>query len=109
MCCLLFWALSAAELGSLLEGKQQADATVPSSTPAQQQHEFPSAASDAAAEAAAGGEVFNWTQAWYPLAAVSALKKDAPTAQQLLGMRLVVWWDNTSQSWRCFKDLCPHR
>lgn len=54
-------------------------------------------------------ELFSWTQAWYPLAAISALKQDAPNAQQLLGMRLVVWWDKASSSWRCFEDLCPHR
>lgn len=58
---------------------------------------------------AAEGETFNWTAAWYPLAAVSALKQDAPNAQQLLGQRLVVWWDQGSSSWRCFEDLCPHR
>lgn len=62
-----------------------------------------------APEAALGGELFNWTHAWYPIAAVTALQKDAPNAQQLLGQRLVVWWDKASSNWRCFEDLCPHR
>lgn len=75
----------------------------------QDQSQNKSQHSNTAPQSAQSEDVYNWKQAWYPLAAVSALKEDAPTAHQLLGMRVVVWWDKVSQSWRCFEDLCPHR
>eukprot|EP00878_Enallax_costatus_P007156 GHUV01007500.1.p1 GENE.GHUV01007500.1~~GHUV01007500.1.p1 ORF type:complete len:476 (+),score=90.11 GHUV01007500.1:173-1600(+) len=53
-------------------------------------------------------EKFNWYKTWYPVAALTALKTDAPNAVYLLGMRLVVWQDKHG-AWRCFEDLCPHR
>lgn len=53
-------------------------------------------------------EKFNWYRAWYPIAALEALKTDAPNAVHLLGMRLVLWQDKQG-TWRCFEDLCPHR
>lgn len=58
---------------------------------------------------AAAAEQFDWFNAWYPVSALTALKQDAPNALQLLGMRLVVWWDKASASWRAMEDLCPHR
>jgi phenylpropionate dioxygenase-like ring-hydroxylating dioxygenase large terminal subunit len=62
-----------------------------------------------AAAAAREDELFDWRAAWYPLAAISALSKDAPSAHRLLGQCLVVWWDALGGAWRCFEDACPHR
>jgi phenylpropionate dioxygenase-like ring-hydroxylating dioxygenase large terminal subunit len=99
---LLFVRCCAVELGTIVDKPDNSS----SSSSAQPRKHYQNTA---AAAAAAEGEVFNWAQAWYPLAAVSALNEDAPNAQQMLGLRLVVWWDKVSSSWRCFEDLCPHR
>lgn len=98
----------AVELETSLEGPGRSAGAAHEGTPAQQSRNK-SQHSSTAPLAATAEDVFNWSQAWYPLAAVSALKTDAPTAHQLLGMRVVVWWDKVSESWRCFEDLCPHR
>ncbi|KAL4425624.1 hypothetical protein ABPG75_009640 [Micractinium tetrahymenae] len=52
---------------------------------------------------------FSWQQQWYPLAPVSYLPQDRPTATTVLGRRLVVWWHAPSRSWRAFEDRCAHR
>jgi phenylpropionate dioxygenase-like ring-hydroxylating dioxygenase large terminal subunit len=40
---------------------------------------------------------FNWLQAWYPVAIVSQLPADRPSANQLLGLPLVLWRDGQEQ------------
>eukprot|EP00878_Enallax_costatus_P015580 GHUV01016320.1.p1 GENE.GHUV01016320.1~~GHUV01016320.1.p1 ORF type:complete len:530 (+),score=157.13 GHUV01016320.1:235-1824(+) len=61
-----------------------------------------------AEQAQQSSEKFNWQQSWYPVAALTSLKSDAPNAVYLLGTRLVIWQDKQG-TWRCFEDLCPHR
>lgn len=98
-------------MDTLLDGPGKAAGAGHAGATAQQQDQSQNKSqhSNTAPQSAQSEDVYNWKQAWYPLAAVSALKEDAPTAHQLLGMRVVVWWDKVSQSWRCFEDLCPHR
>lgn len=52
---------------------------------------------------------FDWKTAWYPLAPVQDLALDSPNKFTLLGMDLAVWYHSPSQTWRVFRDLCPHR
>eukprot|EP00877_Chromochloris_zofingiensis_P009253 jgi/Chrzof1/4581/Cz14g19030.t1_PAO3[v5.2] len=53
-------------------------------------------------------DTYNWYTQWYPVAAVECLQPDRPNGIQLLGMKLVLWQDQTG-TWRCFEDACPHR
>lgn len=53
-------------------------------------------------------ETFQWTQQWYPVAAIEILDPFRPHPVQLLGKSLVIWRD-AQQQWHCFEDACPHR
>ncbi|KAI3424952.1 hypothetical protein D9Q98_008334 [Chlorella vulgaris] len=59
-------------------------------------------------ETATKGTQFSWTKCWYPVTAVSYLDPARPHQATILGHNLVVWRDS-SNTWRCFKDSCPHR
>ncbi|MFO0031263.1 MAG: Rieske 2Fe-2S domain-containing protein [Cyanobacteriota bacterium] len=50
-----------------------------------------------------------WRRSWYPVAYLSDLDRGRPTAFTLLGDDLVLWWDQASEQWRAFADVCPHR
>lgn len=53
-------------------------------------------------------DTFQWTQQWYPVAAIGILDPFRPHPVQLLGKSLVIWRD-AQQQWHCFEDACPHR
>ncbi len=60
----------------------------------------------------AGGDdptKFDPQEAWYPVHYLKDLDKTRPTKFTLLDTDLVIWWDSQEQSWRAFKDTCPHR
>ncbi|KAL7529937.1 hypothetical protein ACHAWF_003165 [Thalassiosira exigua] len=44
---------------------------------------------------------------WWPVAAVSSLRKDRPNELRVLGRSLVAFWDGGG--WRAFDDRCSHR
>jgi len=48
-------------------------------------------------------------QNWWPVMASSAMDKSRPHAIEILGMRLVLFFDEESGSWKCLEDVCPHR
>ena len=52
---------------------------------------------------------FTWSRQWYPLTAVDNLDPGRPTPITVLGTNLVVWWEAAGSTWRCFRDVCPHR
>jgi phenylpropionate dioxygenase-like ring-hydroxylating dioxygenase large terminal subunit len=52
---------------------------------------------------------FDVLEVWYPVHYVRDLDKSAPTKFTLLGQDIVIWWDNSTQSWNVFEDKCPHR
>ncbi|XP_057827217.2 protochlorophyllide-dependent translocon component 52, chloroplastic isoform X2 [Cryptomeria japonica] len=54
-------------------------------------------------------EKFNWFEEWYPVAPEYELDKGVPHAFKVLGLDIVVWWDNKEHEWRVFEDSCPHR
>ncbi|CAN1853808.1 Protochlorophyllide-dependent translocon component 52, chloroplastic [Linum perenne] len=58
---------------------------------------------------AASDEKFDWYSQWYPVMPVCDLDKSVPHAKKVLGMDVVVWWDQTENAWKVFDDMCPHR
>ena len=58
--------------------------------------------------ASSSADRFQWTKQWYPVAVVDYLAVDRPNSIQVLGIDMVLWRDS-SKSWRCFEDVCPHR
>lgn len=52
---------------------------------------------------------FNFFQHWYPLSPVEDLDPKRPTAVTVLGLQLVIWKPNSSETYRVFLDQCPHR
>ncbi|MEA5572439.1 Rieske 2Fe-2S domain-containing protein [Calothrix sp. UHCC 0171] len=52
---------------------------------------------------------FDVLEAWYPVHYVQDLDKSVPTKFTLLGRDIVIWWDNSSESWSVLEDKCPHR
>ena len=52
---------------------------------------------------------FNFFQQWYPISPLEDIDPNKPTPVQLLGKRLVIWKPNSSENYRVFLDLCPHR
>ncbi|MDJ0741883.1 MAG: Rieske 2Fe-2S domain-containing protein [Xenococcaceae cyanobacterium MO_167.B27] len=60
----------------------------------------------------AGGDdptKFDPAEAWYPVHYLEDLDKARPTKFTLLEMDIVIWWDSNEQTWRAFRDQCPHR
>jgi pheophorbide a oxygenase len=54
------------------------------------------------------------TQNWWPVSLVSALEKSKPNPVELLGKKLVLWFDNKAGDngeggWSCLDDRCAHR
>jgi phenylpropionate dioxygenase-like ring-hydroxylating dioxygenase large terminal subunit len=37
------------------------------------------------------------------------INPESPYRFTLLGIPLVIWYEPSSQCWRAFKDICPHR
>ncbi|KAI4368740.1 hypothetical protein MLD38_017261 [Melastoma candidum] len=52
---------------------------------------------------------FSWRDHWYPVSLVEDLDPKLPTAFQLLGRDLVIWFDWNDDQWVVFDDKCPHR
>ncbi|MBE9032177.1 Rieske 2Fe-2S domain-containing protein [filamentous cyanobacterium LEGE 11480] len=52
---------------------------------------------------------FDFFQHWYPIAPITDLKSDRPSAVMILGQQLVVWKPPNSETFRVFIDQCPHR
>ena len=48
-------------------------------------------------------------QNWWPVSVVSALDKSRPNAIELLGMKLVLFYDQETEEWQCLEDMCAHR
>ena len=42
-------------------------------------------------------------QNWWPVSVVSALDKSRPNAIELLGMKLVLFYDQESEEWQCLE------
>jgi len=66
-------------------------------------------ASSVSISAAASQEKFDWLEAWYPVHFVQDLSKTEPTRFVLLEQPLVIWWQEKTQQWNVFRDVCPHR
>ena len=41
---------------------------------------------------------FDWKEAWYPVYLEEDLYKEKPMAVTILGMSLVVWWDQNASN-----------
>ncbi len=52
---------------------------------------------------------FDWSEAWYPIYYIEDLDKAKPNPFTLLDEDLVIWWEESTQSWRALLDRCPHR
>ena len=52
---------------------------------------------------------FDWKEAWHPVYYVDDLDPAQLATFTLLGIPLVIWWDESSQIWQAFEDKCPHR
>src|SRR6478672_84118 len=52
---------------------------------------------------------FNFFQNWYPLSPLEDLDPKQPTAVTILGLHLVIWKPQSSDTYRVFLDQCPHR
>ncbi|MFN7901158.1 MAG: Rieske 2Fe-2S domain-containing protein [Synechococcaceae cyanobacterium] len=50
-----------------------------------------------------------WWNRWLPLAYLRDLDPLRPQAQTVLDRDLVLWFEASSQRWRAFEDVCPHR
>ncbi|CAN1355765.1 Protochlorophyllide-dependent translocon component 52, chloroplastic [Linum perenne] len=66
-------------------------------------------ATTAAVAAATDVEKFDWYAQWYPVMPVCDLDKRVPHAKKVLGIDVVVWWDQNENAWKVFDDMCPHR
>ncbi|CAN1355766.1 Protochlorophyllide-dependent translocon component 52, chloroplastic [Linum perenne] len=62
-----------------------------------------------AVAAATDVEKFDWYAQWYPVMPVCDLDKRVPHAKKVLGIDVVVWWDQNENAWKVFDDMCPHR
>ena len=51
----------------------------------------------------------SWSEQWWPVAYTRDLDPTRPQRFTLLEQDLVLWWDAPGESWRAFKDVCPHR
>ena len=52
---------------------------------------------------------FNFWQQWYPLSPIEDLNPQVPTTVTVLGIQLVIWKPQKSDSYQVFLDRCPHR
>ncbi|CAN1283759.1 Protochlorophyllide-dependent translocon component 52, chloroplastic [Linum perenne] len=52
---------------------------------------------------------FDWYAQWYPVMPVCDLDKSVPHGKKVLGINVVVWWDQSENAWKVFDDMCPHR
>ncbi len=50
-----------------------------------------------------------WSEQWWPVIYLRDLDRSRPQRFTLLEQDLVLWWDAPGNSWRAFKDVCPHR
>ena len=50
-----------------------------------------------------------WTEQWWPISYLQDLDPQRPNLFTLLERDLVIWWDQSGESWRVFPDVCPHR
>lgn len=52
---------------------------------------------------------FDPQETWYPIYYVEDLDRSKLAKFTLLETDLVIWWDETADTWRVFEDKCPHR
>ena len=52
---------------------------------------------------------FDPHEAWYPIYYVEDLDKSRLARFTLLETDLVIWWDESADTWQVFEDKCPHR
>lgn len=52
---------------------------------------------------------FDAKEAWYPVFFLRDLERTTPNAFTLLGIDLVIWWDQATDRWQAMRDQCPHR
>lgn len=48
-------------------------------------------------------------QNWFPVSIITALQDDRPNAIELLGQKLVLFYDAETSKWKCLADRCSHR
>ena len=53
--------------------------------------------------------IFDPLEAWYSIYYVEDLDKSKLARFTLLETDLVIWWDNSADTWQVFEDKCPHR
>lgn len=53
--------------------------------------------------------IFNSQAAWYPIFFTDDLDKNKLARFTLLDQDLVIWWDQSVETWQVFEDKCPHR
>ena len=53
--------------------------------------------------------VFDPFEAWYPIYYVEDLDRSKLAKFTLLETDLVIWWDESAETWQVFEDKCPHR
>ncbi|CAM6126014.1 unnamed protein product [Calypogeia fissa] len=58
---------------------------------------------------ASSGQSFDWKSNWYPVIPEQDLDRAVPHPFQLLGRKMVIWYDRNSAEWKAFADVCPHR
>ncbi|BBN00577.1 hypothetical protein MPTK1_2g00380 [Marchantia polymorpha subsp. ruderalis] len=52
---------------------------------------------------------FVWKSNWYPVIPVQDLDESVPHPFEILGRKVVIWFDREFAQWRTFTDVCPHR
>jgi hypothetical protein len=66
-----------------------------------------SSQADGEEERASSDKSFDWKTNWYPVIPEIDLDGKVPYPFQILGKKVVFWWDNSK--WNCVLDACPHR
>lgn len=59
--------------------------------------------------AAAGGTIRPLHQNWWPVSLNSSLDPLRPNSVELLGEKVVLFYDDELMEWNCLADRCPHR
>ena len=53
--------------------------------------------------------VFDPKEAWYPVYYLKDLDRKKLSRFTLLDTDVVIWWDESADTWQVFEDRCPHR
>lgn len=60
-------------------------------------------------ENAEARDSFVWKSNWYPVCPEIDMDKTVPHGFQILGRKVVIWYDKQLSKWQTFVDMCPHR